>query len=193
MDTWLDSEDFSKLIEELNPQLNTVRDYDANWANLRREVATKPDPFARTVRTRTPALLEFEKNYSFVYRRYDGAHWHTELRDVDIKYQKSALTSEQRRLRENLATILALKDCEYTPVWITPVDQRTDQYDPKYQLVRIHTLWYCWINGGLYEVSNTRKQPGKTYHEHTFSTRNKPVFTLESTESLLDKLLGEKL
>jgi len=183
---WLDDNEMAQMIAELNPQLVKGKQYDANWENLRRE---KSNPFDNTVKTKTPKLLEHSKNYSFVYRRYDGAHWHTELREIDTEFKKVGLTPNQKRLKENIDTIFVLKHFEHKAVWITPIVKKTDAFDPIYQLVRIGLEWYCCIDDALYAISNSRTPNYKEYVEHTFSTREEPLFTLESTETILDRII----
>jgi hypothetical protein len=184
---WLDNDLIQQAIKELNPDLPMTkgRDYDANWENLRRE---KPNPFDKTVKTKTPSLLEHPKNFSFVYRRYDGAHWHTELRDIDVEFAPTGLTGNQKKLKENIDTIFAIKSVDAKLIWITPTNKSGD-FDPRYQLVRLGNEWLCCINDALYECSNSRKQDYKEYVEHTFSTKNQPLFTLESTEAILDRII----
>lgn len=186
MEHWLDAEDIQKLVYELNPQLQTGKQFDENWEKLKRE---RSNPFDKTVKTKSPTLLEFEKNYSFVYRRYDGAQWHTELRDIDTEYRKTGLTPDQHILKDRIDTIMVLSDGGFKIKWITPVDQTSDRYDPTYQLLMINGSWYCCINNKIYATSNSRKPPNREYVEHTFSTKNPPVFTLESTNEILDRLV----
>ena len=185
MDTWLDSKDFDKLIQELNPHVQTGKQYDVNWENLRRE---KSNPFDKTVKTKTPTLLKHENHYSFTYRRYDGAHWHTELCAVDTKMTKAGLTSNQARLRDNIDTITALQGGPKL-VWITPETNKTFKFDSSYQLLRYEDCWLCCINDAIYAESNRRQQRDRNYIEITFSTRNAPVFTIEQTNSILDRII----
>lgn len=179
-------DEIANIIAQINPDLSKGREYDANWQNLRRE---RTNPFDTVVKTKSPTLLEHQNSYSFVYRRYDGAHWHTELRYIDTEQRKVGLTREQRHLKDNIDTIWLYKNGPNKPVWITPIDQSTDQYDPRYQLIRIGAAWYCCIDNVIYETSNRRQPPNKEYHELTFSTRNEPVFSIESTEAILDKII----
>jgi hypothetical protein len=182
------SDEIQDLIEQLNPdyQQHTGKDYDANWDKLRRE---RTDPFAAVVKTKSPTLLQHPKNYSFVYRRYDGAHWHTELRSIDTEQRKVALTGEQKRLKDNIDTIWMYTNAPNKLVWHTPIDQSTDQYDPRYQLITIGAAWYCCIDNKIYETSNNRQPPNKAYQELTFSTAKPCVFSIQSTEAILDRIL----
>lgn len=183
MDTWLDDSEVDALIQTLNPHLQTGKQYDSNWELLKRERAPLID-FERTVKTKSPTLLKFEHNYSFIYRRHDGAHWHTELREVD---NVKGLTSTQARLKDSIDSLLALTHSSIHLKWITPIDKRTKQFDPRYQLLTDGKIWYCCINDCVYEQSNCRYRADKGYAEITFSTNNPPVFTQSSLNKLLDK------
>jgi hypothetical protein len=185
MDTWLDEPDIDALIRELNPSLQTGKDYDANWELLKRERVPLID-FESTVKTQSPTLLEFERNYSFVYRRYDGAHWHTELREVD---SVKGLTTAQRQLKDSIDTLLALTHSGIHLKWRTPIVKKTNQFDPRYQLLTDGNTWYCCINDCVYEQSNRRQRKDKGYTEITFSTRKTPVFTQTTVDLLLDKYM----
>lgn len=187
MDSWLDDQEVDQLIKQLNPDL-VGKEYDANWEQLKRSHTTSRYDFDRTVKTKTPTLLDFESHYSFLYRRSDGAHWHTELRDIDTEFHKQGLTSEQRRLKDNINTIFALKQFGSKCVWITPINKQNNCFDPTYQLLKIDDAWFCCIQEKIYAVSNTRTTT-RGYTEHTFSTKNNPLFTIESTEKILDRII----
>lgn len=190
MDSWLDSNEINDLIKQLNPDLEQGKIYDANWQKLRREQQQKIFyPLDNCVKTQTPTLLDFETNYSFTYRRFDGAHWHTEIRDIDTKFRKQGLTPLQKQLKDNIDTIFALKNFERKPQWITPVDKKTDNYDPRYQMVKIGSVWLCCIDNCLYESSSRRERQDRGYYEIRFSTNRKPLFTKESTDKILDRIL----
>jgi hypothetical protein len=194
MDMWLDQEDFDTLINQINNVPTATREHDANWAALLREKNQKNRYNTdAVVKTQTPTLLKFEKNYSFVYRRFDGAQWHTELREVDTEYRCHGFTEKQKRLKENVDYILSHSGFNYSAKWITPVIKKTNQLDPAYQLIQIGDSWLCCINNSIYENSSYRHQPTRSYAELTFSTKAKPLFTLESTETILDKLIRKGL
>lgn len=184
MDTWLDTEEVDKLIQELNPHLQTGIQLDTNWQKLKLERKPRYD-FDKTVKSQSPTVMLFENNQGFVYRRWDGAHWHTELRDID---EGTAFTASQRRLKDAIDTLQALTQ-NLNLKWITPLNKQSDSYDPRYQLVTQGDRWYCLIDNKLYEESNRRQQTGKTYTEITFSTRNKPIFDIDTINQLLDKLI----
>lgn len=183
MDTWLDDKQIDAIIQELNPHLQTGKGYDVNWENLKKERVPVID-FERTIKTKSPTLLEFERNYSFVYRRYDGAHWHTELREID---SVKGLTCVQRQLKDSIDTLLAVTHSEIQLKWRTPIVKKTNQFDPRYQLLTDGITWYCCINDCVYEQSNRRLKQDRGYTEITFSTRNDPVFTQSTVDALLDK------
>lgn len=185
---WLDDDLIQQMIKELNPGIvsGSGRDYDANWEKLKRETH---NPFGKTVKAQTPVLLEFEKNYAFTYRRYDGAHWHTELREVDTKYKTQGLTETQKHLKENIDTIMVLKHFGERIQWITPTIKACGSFDPRYQLLRLGSSWMICVDDKIYETSNRRRQESRNYTEITFSTKQSPVFTLDSTEAILDRIL----
>jgi len=187
-----DPRDIDRMIAELNPDINfkTVKHYDANWAALQQETKSKfKFDTSRCVKTKTPTLMKFEKHYGFVYRRLDGASWHTELRQIDTENRVIGLTPSQRTLKDNIDTIFALTTFEHKLRWITPTNKTTKEYDPCYQLLQFGSSWMCCINDEIYEASNTRSQTNRNYQEITFSTRQQPLFTLASTNQLLDKLI----
>ncbi len=186
MDIWLTPEEVMKELGLIQSQ--PPKNYDNNLESLRQERKLKYD-LNKCVKTQTPILLKHENNYSFQYRRWDGAHWHTELRQVDTERISQGLTEKQKRLKENIDLIFSLKHFEFTPRWITPLEKGTNNFDPRYQLIRIGDIWCCVINNSVYESTNYRKQQYKNYIEISFSTKNEPLFTLESTEALLDKLI----
>ncbi len=188
MDIWLTEEDFEVLTSSIPSQ---SKNYDANWENLKRESRRKID-FEKAVKTKSPTLLQFESHYSFVYRRYDGSSWHTELRDLDTRIPKRGFTESQARLRENVNTLLALQHCDIQLQWFTPENKKTKHLDPRYQLIKGGDQWYCWINGAVYAESTRRHVDGRNYTEITFSTHNPFVFNLESTELKLNEFLGPK-
>ena len=179
---WLNQDEIDALLGIDKTQKN----YDSNWENLKRE---RKMPFEKTVKTQTPTLLEFENNYAFTYRRFDGAHWHTELREIDTKYKKVGLTSTQRQLKENIDTIMVLKDFGGRIQWITPIIKACGSFDPRYQLLRLGTDWMICIDNSIYETSNRRRQESRNYTEITFSTKKQPVFTIDSTEAILDRII----
>lgn len=179
-----------EILKQLNPGYgDEPRSYDKNWAALQREQAERIQyDMNRCVRTASPTLLQHEKNYSFTYRRYDGAHWHTELCSVDLQQPKAGLTPSQYELRDNISTIMACTQHENFQ-WLTPETTKTFAFDSRYQLLRYGSAWYCCIDNAIYEESNRRQQKYKDYVEITFSTKNTPVFTIESTRATLDTLL----
>lgn len=179
---WLNQDEIDALLGIDKTQKN----YDSNWEKLKSE---RPNPFERTVKTQSPVLLEFENNYAFTYRRFDGAHWHTELREVDTKYKKRGLTETQKRLKENIDTIMVLKDFGERIQWITPTIKACGSFDPRYQLLRLGESWMICIGDSIYDTSNRRRQESRNYTEITFSTKQKPVFTLESTEEILNRII----
>lgn len=187
------SKEIQSMIEELNPELkHKPVIHDANWAALQREQGTNIRyDMTRCVKTRSPTLLQHQNHYSFTYRRFDGAHWHTELCAVDLQQPKAGLTPSQYELRDNINTIMALKDIPRFQ-WLTPETQKTFAFDSRYQLLRYHNHWACCIDNAVYLESNRRQQKYKDYVEITFSTKNKPVFTIDSTKAILDKLLAKK-
>jgi len=186
MDIWMTPEEAMKELGLDQPQ--PAKTYDANWTKLKQERTPIYD-MSRCVKTQTPTLLKHEKNYSFQYRRWDGAQWHTELREVDTKHKKQGLNETQKRLKENIDTIFVLGKYPHKPLWITPIEKKTNSFDPRYQLIRIDNVWYCVIDHNVYEQSNTREIQNRGYSEITFSTKKEPVFTLELTEALLDRLI----
>lgn len=185
-----DDRDIDQMIAELNPDINfkTVKHYDANWAALQQETKPKFDT-SRCVKTKTPTLMQFEKHYGFVYRRFDGTSWHTELRQIDTENRVRGLTPSQRTLKDNIDTIFALTTVEHKLRWITPTNKTSKEYDPRYQLLQFGSSWMCCINDEIYEASNTRRPPNRNHQEITFSTRQQPLFTLASTNKMLDKLI----
>lgn len=191
MDTWLNNSDIEILIKQLNPELEKGRDYDNNWEMLKKEKQPLFD-LSRCVKASTPTLFVFENHFSFSYRRFDGAHWHTELRAVDIEQRSNGLTSEQRLLKDAVDTLLALTNSDFKLKWITPINQNTNQFDPRYQLIKMNDEWLCVINGKAYLESSNRVRQGRNHAEITFSTREKPVFDLNTINDKLDQLFGNK-
>lgn len=186
MDFGLEQHEIDQLIEQLNPQQpQPTVTQDRNWQLLRQESHIRRDPFQQTVKTKTPSVLEFEKHSGFTYRRSDGAHWHTELRNLDPK--KTAFTPQQHVLKDLLNTVFALTQSEHKIEWMTPLTKQ-DEFDPQYQLFKYNNEWYCLIDNCAYAASNSTVPRGKNYRQITFSTREQPVFTIEQLNKILDKL-----
>mgnify|MGYP005995783937 CR=1 FL=1 len=183
-------DEIKKLIEELNPGVfDHSKKFDLNWEELKREAQTYPIRYDldRSVKTKTPTVLAYETGYfGFVYRRYDGAHWHSEYCTVDTEHYKCAMTENQNLLRDNINTCLNFLKLPRVQ-WITP--ENNGKFDPRYQLMRCEDRWFCMIKDKIYEESSRRKQENKTYEEIYFSTNNKAVFTVEETNKLLDQLI----
>jgi hypothetical protein len=183
MDSWLTQKDLDALTAQLNPSLQTGLGVDYNLQQLRSERSQILD-FSTTVKTQTPTLLEFDKHWGFSYRRFDGASWHTELRDV---YEDHALTSTQRQLKDAIDTLQVLAHTNLGLKWITPRN-KNQQYDPRYQLLRQGNTWYCCIDLKIYQESTRRRRVDRGFTEITFSTKEKPVFDIETIDALLDKV-----
>lgn len=181
MDIWLTDEELNRLTQELNGINTKPKEYDSNWEKLKQE---RTNPFDTCVKTQTPTLYKFEKHNSFGYRRFDGAHWHREYRNLA---NPPGLTREQRQIKDNLDTILALLH-KPSIKWHTPVTKQGD-YDPRYQLLETTQGWLCLIGDCAYSVSNTKQGKQQSYTEHTFSTKQKPVFDFASLESELDFIM----
>lgn len=184
MDQWLRTQDIDTLIAQLNHTLPLPKDYDQNWEALKRERA---NPFLKCVRTQSPALMLFEKHQGFVYRRWDGAHWHTELRNLS---EQTAFTPAQAQLRDSLQTVCAVGKLRLNLQWYTPVHERS--YDPRYQLIHTGTEWWCVIDNCVYAESTRRQPENRGYTEVRFSTRKSPVFTPAQLASALDALIKPK-
>jgi hypothetical protein len=187
-DNWLSQEDFDKLTQQLNNIQPSAKTWDENWSKLKFEKQSHviPDP---VLKTKTPTLMLFDSGgVAFNYRVFDGASWHTQLCVVDTEMHKTGFTSEQRRFVDNYMTIVALKQLP-TPKWITPERKDTFALDSQYQLMQCVDSWFCMIGTEIYEESNRRQQPGREYTEVTFSTRNKPLIDLQTTEKILDKII----
>lgn len=186
---WSDNE-IQEMLEELNPELkHSPITHDANWAKLQKEQRNRVVyDMSRTEKTKSPTLLKHENHYSFVYRRFDGSTWHTELCAVDTKMTKAGLTPNQFRLRSNINTIMTLKRGPKLE-WITPETNKTFKFDSRYQLIRYENCWMCCIDDAVYMESNRRQQTYKDYTEITFSTKTAPVFTIDSTETILDRII----
>ena len=184
MDIWLTQEE----LDQLCAVPRQGREYDANWEQLRNERKPLID-LERTVKTQTPTLLEFDKHVSFTYRRWDGAHWHTELRNIDTK-APPALATEQRTLKDSIDTVLAVTHSTQKLSWYTPIDAQ-GRYDPRYQLCKdANNKWYCCIDNSIYSCSNSRAKADRGYTQHTFSTREPAVFNQHTLDKLLGELLG---
>lgn len=179
MDIWLTEEEMQALCNIESKPL----EIDVNWQQLKQSRKPKFD-FHKTVKTQSPTLMLFEKHNGFVYRRWDGAHWHTELRQLD---RALGLTSTQRRLKDSIDTLLVLKHAGFKLTWQTPLIKDSGDFDPRYQLLTDGEIWYCCINDKIYSQSNQRVRQDKGYTEITFSTRCDPIFTQHSVEQLLDK------
>ena len=182
----LTPEEQQQLILELNPHLAKGVSVDANWTRLQLERA-KPKPrfdTTHTVQTQTPTVLEFESHNSFTYRRNDGAHWHTELRNLD---NTRGFAPEQAQFVDSFNTLLSVQQLESFK-WHTPITPQGD-YDTRYQLAKRNNTWYCLIDLKLYKASTRRLREDRGYTEIQFSTRNTPIATLEQCEELLDILL----
>lgn len=188
MDIWLDETETDKIIRQLNPQLHKGKQYDTNWELLKQE---KPLHYntEKTVKTQTPRLYVFEKNVGFSYRRHDGAHWHTELRELDL--DKCGLTQAQHRLRDSINTLANVTNSDIKLTWITPY-LKSGAFDPRYQIIKTEDTWLCCIENKIYAASNRKERKDKAQIEITFSTTNKPVFEQSQLDTLLDKHLGPK-
>lgn len=187
MENWLDSNEIETIIEQLNPQLQTGKAYDANWQLLKKENSqTEHYLLSGALKTQTPTLMLFDKHQGFVYRRWDGAHWHTELRN--IQRGKTAYSEQQSLLKDAWDTLLALTNTNIKTTWYTPYDKQ-GTFDPRYQLIECDQTWYCFINNSVYEESNRRVKQARGYTEITFSTKCKPVFDLEMINQALDRLI----
>jgi hypothetical protein len=193
MDEWQENE-IQLLIDQLNPHLQTPTHIDHNWQKLKLEQTQQKVLYDlnKTVKTQTPVLLEFDKNYSFSYRRWDGAHWHTEYREIETEGRCQGLTTLQKQFKDSLDTLFAIGHANIKRTWITPLKRPEESFDPTYQLVKIDQEWFCLIDNALYAQSRRTKKSYKNYHEIGFSTRNPPVFTQEFIDKKLDQLLGEK-
>jgi hypothetical protein len=187
-----DDAEIDNMIAELNPDINfkTIKHHDSNWAALK-QAAAENHRFdtSRCIKTKSPTLMQFERHYGFVYRRFDGSSWHTELCQVDTENKSRGLTPNQRLLKDNIDTIFALKRVEHKLKWITPTNKTSKEYDPRYQLLQFGSSWMCCINDEIYEASNTRQPPNRTHKEITFSTRSAPLFTIENTNKILDIII----
>lgn len=181
--------DIDAIIKQLNPHLNVGKQYDTNWELLKQEKPLHYDT-EKTVKTQTPTLYVFEKNVGFSYRRHDGAHWHTELRELDP--DKSGLTPAQHRLRDSINTLANITNSDLPLTWMTPY-KKQGGFDPRYQILKTEDTWLCCINNKIYRASNCRTRKDKPLTEITFSTRNAPLFEQSQLDTLLDKLLGPRL
>ena len=185
----LTPEEQQQLILELNPHLAKGREWDANWQQLKRE-QEQPKPsvdWSRTVKTQTPQVFDFETHCAFNYRRSDGAHWHTELRNLQ---QPPGFTEQQHRFVDSLNTLLALQHLEGFE-WHTPVTEQ-GAYDNRYQLAKRKHTWYCLMGDILYKESTRRYREDRGYTEIRFSTRNTPTTTQQQLDLTLDELIGEQ-
>ena len=188
MENWLENSEIDQLIAQLNPQLQTGKQYDANWEQLKRERKQKID-FDRTTKTQSPTLMDFDSHQGFVYRRYDGAHWHTELRNLDRDL--TGLTPAQHTLKDLLDTLRVVTDLDVQTQWITPIKE-SKTFDPRYQLIHTGKEWWCVINDCVYAESRRRRRENRGYTEITFSTKLEPVFTQQSLNTALDKIFAKE-
>lgn len=185
MDAWLSQDELEQLTLELNPQLQLGTAKDVNWQRLQLEQST-PRPLydtQRTVRTKSPTLLDFDTHQGFVYRRWDGAHWHTETRNLTAQ---TGYTTQQALLLDSLRTVLAVGDVDLDIEVYTP--HKHEQLDTQYQLIKLNTEWMCVIGDSVYAESTRRTRDTRGYVEIAFSTRNEPVFTQHSLDTALDNL-----
>lgn len=180
---WID-----RMIRELNPSLDTGVNTDANWNKLREEQqSSKPRyDMTKTVKSQTPVLLDFDSHQAFTYRRWDGAHWHTEMRN--LQWGSTALQQEQAKFRDSFNTVMALT-YKQKITWATPLTEKRE-YDPRYQLLCYNDKEYlCLINCVLYAQSTARHRQERGYTEISFNTRLEPVATQHTLELALDKLI----
>lgn len=191
MDTF-NHREIAQMIEDLNPHKNfkTIQHTDANWSALEQEAR---NPLAydtnRCVKTKTPTLMQFDNHYGFVYRRFDGTSWHTQLCQLDTNNTPTGLTALQRTLKDNIDTIFALTHAEHTLKWITPIDKKTKKFDTRYQLLQFGSSWMCCIDDAIYASSTQRRPPNRSHTEITFSTHAEPVFSVALTREILNRLI----
>lgn len=191
-----DEQEINNLIEQLNPGYSVPVaakiTEDRNWNLLKQEKLQRDLFKPKTVKNQTPTLLQFENHFSFMYKQHDGTSWETQLRNLETKVRSVALTETQRQLKENIQIILSRAEEEFKMTWITPTILKEKTFDPTYQLVRFNQDWCCCINNKIYSASRINTRSNRGYIEYGFSSTAKPLFTVEQTKKLVDRLIGKK-
>ena len=182
---WQQNE-IDQMLIELNPELaHAPVEVDANWHKLRLETASRTPSPAPVLKTKTPTIYDFGKDwYGFSYREHDGAHWHTVT--CNLLENVKGLTPMQALLKDYLITVLNLSRMDIKPKWWTPVDD-SGKIDPTYQLIRSGSEWWCVIGEAVYAQSTVRMI--RNHEETRFNTRHTPIFTLDSLIATLDQYI----